>query len=240
VTEDGKIETLTSVLKEQITREDFGTQGRLPSVSQIAKSHDVARSTVYQALLLLQAEGLIITKSNSFYVNPIMHFSTTPTPTFEQALIRQGLKPFVRNIIDPEIIVMPDEIATIFRQPKGLHVVHRYRVQGQIDIPYRLSEYWYPEHLAGKYLQEMKDDPGFDTLEEIKGKLGITKQLVHDDVLARIPSKQESTLLSIPRNSPVQEVRRTNSNADGKIVLMHHRIVFVGPFSVLAYDYGLS
>ena len=238
MSEEGKIETLTATLREQIKKEEFGTKGRLPSITQLAKTHDVARSTVYQALQLLQAEGLIISKDNSFYANPIIQVTTSPTPTFEQVLIRQGLQPFVRNIIDPEIIVMPDEIAAIFKQPTGLQAVHRYRVQGKIDIPYRLSEYWYPEHLANKYLQRMKNEPDFDTLEAIKSELGIKRQIVHDDVIARIPTKNEAELLSITRTTPVQDVRRTNKAPDGSI-LMHHRIVFVGPYNMLSYDYEL-
>jgi GntR family transcriptional regulator len=238
MSEEGKIETLTATLREQIKKEEFGTKGRLPSITQLAKTHDVARSTVYQALQLLQAEGLIISKDNSFYANPMIQVTTSPTPTFEQILIKQGLQPFVRNIIDPEIIVMPDEIAAIFKQPTGLHVIHRYRVQGKIDIPYRLSEYWYPEHLAGKYLQRMKDEPDFDTLEAIKNELGIKRQIVHDDAVARIPTKNEAELLSITRTTPVQDVRRTNKTPDGSI-LMHHRIVFVGPYNMLSYDYEL-
>jgi GntR family transcriptional regulator len=238
MTEEGKFEALASTLREQIKKEEFGTRGRLPSVSQLAKAHEVARSTAYQALQLLQSEGLIISRDNSFYVNPIVKVTTSPTPTFEQVLIKQGLKPFVRNIIDPEIIVIPDEIAVLFGQPTGSHVVHRYRVQGKIDIPYRLSEYWYPEHLASKYLQRMKDEPDFDALEDIKGELDIKIQLVHDDVIARIPTKKEAELLSITRMTPVQDVRRTNKAPDGSI-LMHHRIVFVGPYNMLSYDYEL-
>ncbi len=237
-TEEGKIESLANELREQIKQEEFGTRGRFPSVTQLAKTHQVARSTVYAAFLLLQAEGLIYTKDNSFFVNPAIPLTTIPTPTFEQVLKSHGLRPFVRNLIEPEIIVMPDEIASIFKQERGLHAIHRWRVQGKEDIPIRLSEYWYPEELAGKYLKDMSDDPEFDTLEAIKKDLGIKRQLVHDEVLARIPSKQEATLLSIPRSGPVQEVRRTNRTLENT-VLMHHRIVFVGPFSILQYDYEL-
>jgi GntR family transcriptional regulator len=238
MSEEGKIESLTVILRDQIKREEYGTRGRLPSVSQLAKTNQVARSTVYQALLLLQAEGLVIARHNSFFVNPVLRISTNPTPTFEQMLVSQGLEPFVQNITDPEIIVMPDEIAIIFNQPAGQQVIHRYRVQGKTDIPFRLSEYWYPEQLAKKYLEEMRDDPSYDVLDAIKKDMGIKRQLVHDDVLSRIPTKQEATLLSITRTSSVQEVRRTNRTPDGT-VLMYHRIVFVGPYNMLAYDYEL-
>lgn len=239
MTEDGKAESLTITIRKQIKGGDFGTKGRLPSITQLAKQHQVARSTVYQALLLLQAEGLVIVRDKSFYANAAIRITTNPTPTFEQMLTNQGFLSSVKNIIEPEIIVMPDEIATMFGQPKGLQVVHRYRIQGQTDLPYRLSEYWYPEKLASKYLQIMKDNPSFDTLVAIKTNMHIKRQLVHDDVISRIPTKAEATLLSIPRTSPVQEIRRTNRTPDGTI-LMHHRIVFVGPFSILGYDYELN
>ena len=82
----------------------------------------------------------------------------------------------------------------------------------------------------------MKDEPGYDPLKAMKKELGTESLLVHDDVLSRIPTKHESLLLSIPRSAPVQEVRRTNRAPDGTI-LMHHRLVLVGPLSLLGYDY---
>ena len=84
----------------------------------------------------------------------------------------------------------------------------------------------------------MKEEPDFDTLEHIKSDLNIGKQMVHDNVVARIPTKNEAELLSITRTTPVQEVRRTNKAPDGSI-LMHHRIIFVGPYNMLSYDYEL-
>ena len=237
--EDQKMEAIVNSLRVRIKSGEFGTGGRLPSVTQLAKEHKTTRTTVYKAIALLQAEGHVVAKSNSFYANPVLRISTNPTPPFEQVLADQSLPSSVKNIIDPEIITMPDEISTIFGQPTGLHVIHRYRIQGRADIPYRLSEYWYPEDLAQPYLQKMREEPGYDTLASIKADLGISKQKVHDDVLSRIPTKDEATLLSIPRSVPVQEVRRTNRSLEGRI-LMHHRIVFVGPFSILGYDYELE
>ena len=78
-----------------------------------------------------------------------------------------------------------------------------------------------------------------DILKDIKSDLGVTRQLVHDKVLARVPTKSEANLLSISRSTPVQEVRRTNRTLDGK-VLMHHLIVFVGTLNMLEYDYEIA
>jgi DNA-binding GntR family transcriptional regulator len=236
--EDQKMEAIADNLRARIKSGEFGTGGRLPSVIQLAKEHSTTRTTVYKSIALLQAEGHVIAKSNSFYANPVLRISTNPTPTFEQVLADQNLPSSVRNIIEPEIIIMPDETAIIFGQPTGLHVIHRYRVQGRADVPCRLSEYWYPQDLAQPYLQKMRNEPGYDTLASIKTDLGISRQKVHDDVLSRIPTKDEAALLSIPRNVPVQEVRRTNRSLEDR-VLMYHRIVLVGPFSILGYDYEL-
>ncbi|GCE50637.1 DNA-binding GntR family transcriptional regulator [Thermosporothrix hazakensis] len=234
---EGKVEALVAALREQIKKNAFG-RGRLPSFTEIGKRYDVGRATVFQALQQLQAEGCVVSKGKSFYANPLLFVSTVPTPSFEELLREQGMEPIVRNIIEPEVIVMPDELATLFGLAHGLRVVHRYRVQGSVDVAYRLSEYWYPASFAEKYLSQMKEDPGFDTLAAIKEEMGISRQIVHDDLVARIPTKEEAAYLSISRMTPVLEIRRTNKSTD-EMVLMLHRIVLVGPFSVVRYQYEL-
>lgn len=236
--EEKKAEFLADNLRDRIKQGEFGTGGRLPPVSQIAKDYQTTRPTTYQALALLQGEGLIVTKGTSLYARNTIRISTNVVPPFEEVLASQGINSTVRNIIEPEFTIMPDEIATLFGIEKGLHTIHRYRVQGQADVPYRLSEYWFPEELARPYLQRLKDEPGYDILEDIKSDLGVTKQTVHDKVLARVPTKSEASLLSISRSTPVQEVIRTNKTLEGQ-VLMHHLIVFVGMFSMLEYDYEI-
>jgi len=233
-----KANVLANNLRERIKQGEFGTGGRLPPVSQIAKDYQTTRPTTYQALALLQGEGIIVAKGNSFYAHNTLRISTNVVPPFEEVLASQGIASTVRNIIEPEVIIMPDEIATLFGVEKGLRSIHRYRVQGQAGTSYRLSEYWFPEELARPYLQRLRDEPGYDILEDIKSDLGVTKQLVHDKVLARVPTKSEANLLSKSRSTPVQEVRRTNRTLDGQ-VLMHHLIVFVGTLNMLEYDYEI-
>jgi len=235
-----KVDSLADELKVSIKRGDYGASGRLPSITKLAEDHQIARTTAYQVMAVLQNGGLVVKKGGSFYANYMVRVSTSAVPPFEEVLAENDVpSTSVKNIVMPEIIIMPDNIAQMFGQPTGLHVVHRYRVQGKADLPYRLSEYWYPEKLARPYLQQLRDVPGYDILEDIKSDLGVTSQTVHDDVLARLPTRDESGLLSISRNIAVQEVRRTNRTPEGQ-VLMHHLIVFVGPLSMLSYDYEIK
>jgi DNA-binding GntR family transcriptional regulator len=234
MTEDGKIESLANTLREQIKRGDFGTKGRLPSVTQLAKDHQIARTTVYNALLLLQAEGLIIVKDNSHYVNyPTLRLSGAPL--FDKYLEQQGLPSATDNIIEPEIIPIPADIAAMFGQAEGIHVVHRVRRHGTPDVPLRLQESFYPLDLAGQFLEAMKQNPDMNVAGEIRKVLGIAIAKRHDDVLARLPTTQEMHLLNIARTTPVLEIRRHFRAEDDRTVFFA-KISLVAAYFLLSYD----
>jgi GntR family transcriptional regulator len=234
MTEDGKIESLANALREQIKRGDFGTKGRLPSVTQLAKDRQVARSTVYQALLLLQAEGLVVVKDNSHYVNyPLMRIPGAPL--FDKYLEKQGLTPATDNIIEPEIIQLPKDIAEMFGQQEGIPVVHRIRRHGTTEIPLRLQESFYPADLASQYLEAMKQNPDLNVAGEIRRNHGIAIAKRHDDVLARLPSFDEMKFLNIARTTPVLEMRRHFMTKDDQTVFFA-KICLVAAYFLLSYD----
>jgi DNA-binding GntR family transcriptional regulator len=234
MTEDGKIGTLADALRERIKRGDFGTSGRLPSVVQLSKEYNAARATVYQALQLLQSDGLLIARDNSFYVQyPTMRVSGAPL--FDKYLIKQGLTPVTENIVEPEIIPLPPEIAVMFGQQEGVHWVHRMRKHGTADIPYRLAENWYPVDLAGKYVEAMKQDPDLNVAGEIRKETGIAIATRHDDIIARLPTANEAKLLKIVRTAPVIEVRRQFLAKDKRIIFVSNQTL-VGAYFMLSYD----
>lgn len=232
--EDGKIESFANSLREQIKRGDFGTKGRLPSVTQLAKNHQIARTTVYNALLLLQAEGLVIVKDNSHYVNnPILRISGAPL--FDKYLEQQGLASATDNIIEPEIIQMPTDIATMFGQTEGIHVIHRVRRHGTPDVPLRLQESFYPIDLAGQFIEAMKQNPNMNVAGEIRRAHGIAIAKRHDDVLARLPIIEEMKLLNIARTTPVLEIRR-HFTAEDNTTVFFAKISLVAAYFLLSYD----
>src|SRR2546429_8437859 len=109
MTDEGKREIIFSTLKEQIQNGDFGARGRIPPIAQLAKTYKVARTTIYYVLESLQIEGLLISKDNSYYVNyPPMRIPGAPL--FDKYLESQGLTSIADNIIEPEIIMIPDDI----------------------------------------------------------------------------------------------------------------------------------
>lgn len=233
--EENKIESLADEMRGKIISGEFGISGRLPPVSQLARDKGMARSTVYQSLQLLQSEGLLIAKGNSYYANNPLRIPGI-TPSFDEYLIQQGLSPKMENLIEPELVTMPEDIAKIFGQHKGVHVIHRLRRQGTLDVPYRLAEIWYPANLAGQFLEQMRVNPSLNVINEIRHVSGLFIDHVHEDVLTRLPTHKEAQLLSILRTTPVLEVHRSNFAEDGTPI-MFNKIVFVGPYFTLSYDY---
>jgi DNA-binding GntR family transcriptional regulator len=234
MTEETKIETLANLLRERIKRGEYGTSGRIPAVSQLAADHKMARATVYQSLLLLQSEGLLIAKGTSYFVNyPIMRIPGAPL--FDKYLTNQGLTPAVDNIVEPEIIPMPAEVAALFGVKEGLHVVHRTRRHGTVEVPYRLAENWYPIDLAGEFIEEMKRDPNLNVAGRIRETHGVAIAKRHDDIIARLPTQEEARLLDLVRTAPVLELRRHFRSQDDRTILFNITIL-VAAYFVLSYD----
>lgn len=239
MTEDGKIESLVNALREQVKAGDFGTKGRLPSVTQMAKEHQIARTTVYNALQILRNEGLLIVKEGSFFVNnPVLLIEGTPD--FDRYLEKQGLTPKFDTIGTPDVITMPDEIAALFKAEKGLQVVHRLRVQGTSEIPLRLEENWYPVDLALQFLEAMRNDTNINVAREIRLAHNAAITRIREDVLARHPTQEEAKLLDITRTSFILEARRNFlTHAEGRTVL-YNRTIMVAAFFKLHYEYDTS
>lgn len=234
--EEGKIETIAAQLRERIKRGDFGTNGRLPTVTELAKEYQMARATMYQSLNLLRSEGLLIVKGTSYYARyPVMRIPGSPL--FDQFLIEQGLTPVTENLIEPEIISAPVDIAEGLGLPEETQVIHRLRRQGTAEVPYRLHEQWYPLDLAGPFMEAMKQDPNLNVAGKIREATGIAVTTYHDEIFTRLPTAEEIELLNIVRTTPVLEVRKQFISQEGRIMVFV-RSVLIGAYFQLSYDYS--
>lgn len=233
--QEGKIELLADQLRERIKRGDFGINGRLPTVTALSKEYQIARATMYQSLLLLRSEGLLIVKGNSYFAHyPLLRIPGSPL--FDQFLIQQGLKPVTDNLTDPNIVPAPADIAAILGVEEGAPVISRIRRQGTAEVAYRLHENWYTLELAEPFLEEMKENPNMNVAGRIRETRGIAIANIRDDVVTRLPTADEIELLNIVRTTPVLEVRKQFLTQEGTLV-MFVRSVLVGAYFQLTYEY---
>lgn len=236
---DTKIDAIAEAFREHIRAGDFGTRGRLPSLRMLAEEFGTTNETINKVVQLLQAEGLLISRGHAgVFINTPRTRIPGITARFDLYLQEQGLKPMEENVIEPSVIAAPADVASAMGIAEGAEVVRRMRLQGTTTVPYRLAENFYPLDLAGgAILERMKQDARLDVLLAIKETHGKVIKRVHEDVIGRLPTKQEQKLLKIVRTAPVLEVQRTNYAEDDSTVIMFNRIIFVANYFVLSYDY---
>ena len=103
--------------------------------------------------------------------------------------------------------------------------------------PSRVGEIWYPADLAEPFLENMRKDDRMNVVNAIKEKFGVYIVRVKEDILARIPTKQEISWLGLARYQPVFEVRRINSAQDGQIVMLTRTIMVATNFILSREEY---
>lgn len=239
-TEDTTREQIADRLRVRIEAGEFGTNGIIPSSSDLATEYGANRITASYALQLLRAEGLLLPSSkNRYRVNRLHIVLPGLTANFEQFLTEQGHQATIENVIEPVIEPMPRDVAALFGQAEGVHVVHRLRKQGVIGQPLRLAENWYPAHLAGQFVEQMRQDDRMDVLAAIRNTHQMVIVRVDERVRARVPHTNEVELLSIARFQPVFEVVRVNLATDGQPV-MFNRIIMVASNIELQFSYPVE
>lgn len=235
--DDATRDRIADVLRARIEAGEFGTSGIIPSSNDLATEFQANRVTASHALQLLRAEGYLIpTGKNRYRVSNIHLVLPGLTANFERYLVDQGYAVKIENVIIPQIEPMPKEIAALFGQQEGVHVVHRLRRQGTEMQPLRLAENWYPAHLTDIFLAQMRQDERMDVLAALKETYGFTIATVRERVRARVPKTTEVELLNIARFQPVFEIVRINTASDGQ-PLMFNRIIAVASNIELAYEY---
>lgn len=238
---DMKVTDITDALRQRILANEFGISGRLPSLRMFATQYETTQQTMNTVIQRLQAEGLLssLGRQGVFVHTPRKRIPGL-VPRFDLYIKEQGQEPMETNIINPEIVPSPDDVAQALGVAVGTPVVHRMRRQGTTVTHMRLAENFYPVALVDNLLlKQMQEDEKFDALLAIKDKYGKAVKHVHEVIISRFPSQKEQELLQINRSTPVLDLRRTSSDEDGTAIMYNH-IIFVASYFEFLYDYNVS
>lgn len=234
------VEKMVTDLRDEIKSGVYGKpgSGRIPTTSEIQKRFGTSRSTIYTVLQLLRSEGLVQQKGKYLFVSEQFEIEGI-TKNFEQFLRSQNHDVAIENIITPAVEIMPYEASVLFGITTGVRVVHRERKQGTDSLPLRIAENWYPVHLAGQFIDEMRQNDRMDVVGAIKEAHGVYIVKSTDELIARIPTSKEAKILNISRTEPIVEIRRSNFDQNDHPV-MWNRIIHVAPFFKFTYSYETS
>ncbi|MFJ9558386.1 GntR family transcriptional regulator [Nocardiopsis sp. NPDC101807] len=222
----------------------------VPTEAELCEQHEVSRPVVRQALGRLQQDGLISRGQGrrgrrvrdprpiAWRLHEFERGGRRDTgfaDDWAAGITEQGRSP--RQTVVASVEAAGTDVAACLEVEPGTMVVHRARVRYVDDVPYQLSNSYFPELLArGTLLMEQRDVavPG-----GILRSIGHPQVSVRDTILIRMPTPSEAADLDIATGVPVGEHRRTGYGEDGTPV-RHMITVFPGDRHYLVYDLDLT
>jgi GntR family transcriptional regulator len=197
---------------------------RMPSENQLAMRYSASRPTVRRALAVLKGEGLITTEQGrGAFVRPKPHVRLLVTganfrkhralglPGFNAQALEQGQRPEQR-IRSVATVSAPREIAVRLALGEGAPVVMRRRVFLLEGQPTALVDSYYPaEWASGTAIEEPARIRGgvYALIEDPDGPIQRHISRSVDDLVARMPTPDETAELALPPGVPVIHVTRT-------------------------------
>lgn len=246
--ETGKADYIVEELKAQIHEGKLREREKLPSERELSDQYGVSRMTARRALQMLEGEGLVTRYPvRGTFVSGIRerqrehHGAEDELRTagsFIKAVKERGRKPAVDFLEQPSLVAANAEISENLQLPLGSLVLKRYRLQSVDKLPYRLIESYYPADLFGELVInniEIGETPLFDWLQE---RRGLTDVHAEEDLIARLATPDERSLLQISPNAPVVAFERRVWANNGRVIEWAS-ITAVAALYTFSYEYDI-
>lgn len=197
-------------LQCQISRNEFGALGALPTEADLCKRFNVSRSTIRRALELLRDRQLVVSRQGSGWT------AVRPTPSVRvgtrantQAL---GDQDTTQTVINEGLVIPPVEVAAalLSRPNRKLFVVERLmRIDSE---PVHRSETWFARTVSDTVgASKLTEAPPAKLLAQAGYSFGPFEQFVE----AVLSNDRDEDLFGLPPGSPVLRVSRTAVDLDG-------------------------
>jgi GntR family transcriptional regulator len=208
-------------LRDAIRRGEYLPGHQLPSGTALAAEYNVATQTVWNAINLLRAEGLVIGLQGAgvFVAKPRMKYYASLTgsrtkrleadrrrDTFAQQIEAQDKT--ARQVSTVEELPADDEVAAHLKIEGGTPVAVRRRVMYADDEPLQLGDSYYPLTIVhdSKIMNPADVAEGTDQVLE---DLGHVPTRYEDEITWRMPTPDETEKLAIAAGTPVGRLLRT-------------------------------
>lgn len=208
---------LADLMRQRIARGVWPQGERLPSLEELMAEFGVARVTVRQAVDLLAREGL---------VSPQQGRGTfvTGTPSRERIInVVTTLDELARMYEDtqPRIVNIEESAGSPPLTPSEGTAAPGYtfmrRVHFRDQRPYCVINIWLDERIFRKSPQAFRDRTVIPLLKAMKG---VRIATAHQVLTIGSADMEVASLLELPMNAPVAEVRRIFKDAAGTVLYL--------------------
>ncbi|MGH3915868.1 MAG: GntR family transcriptional regulator [Pseudonocardiaceae bacterium] len=221
---------IADVLRQKIAEGDLPDGAALPSVRKLVDEFGTAQGTVRQAIEQLKSEGLVVARQGSgvFVRTPrrLRRMGSTrhlrsrravATAALEAEAAGQG---FERSSELTEVtsVAASAPVAERLGVPEGASVVSRsYLLSIDGEVAQVARSYFTHELADGTALAE-RVKPANGTHGYLADELGIALDIAVEELIARMPTPQETMTLRLIPGTPVVELIRTIYAKDEKPV----------------------
>ncbi|RSD23578.1 GntR family transcriptional regulator [Amycolatopsis eburnea] len=226
---------LAGILREAIQRGDYAPETTLPKQAELAAEFGVNVNTVWKAIGVLEAEGLVTPvrrRGTVVRAHPPMkrlgadryakskwkHCDVVAFAADREASGR-GWEP-TDQTQSVQQVEADSEVAEALGIPVGSPVYERARLVKDDGQPtHTLTSYYRPADVEGTHLLDPAPGPagrggGFLILT----LRGLEPDSVTETVHARMPTPDEADQLRLPAGEPVMVLRRRTCTVDGRVV----------------------
>lgn len=135
VAKPSKYEQLAATLEERVAT--MAPYAALPTERELLEEFSVSRSTVRQAIRVLQGRGLVynVQGSGTYVCDPQVVSKTLRLTGFTEDMRQRGLHPSSRVLADETVVASP-ELASALQAPAGasLRMLHRLRLADGVPM----------------------------------------------------------------------------------------------------------
>ncbi|MGY1437022.1 GntR family transcriptional regulator [Streptomyces reniochalinae] len=219
--------------------DDLMPGDRLPGEPALVRDYGVAKETARRALTLLVDEGLAVRRRGSgTYVREFRPIPRVANKRLAKEGWGAGKSIWGADLGDREFTVTdlevyesgaPRHIARLLELNEDELVIvrsRRYVVEGE-PVQQAIS------YLPAKHVRDSpiaQPDPGEGGIYRRLADLGLEPVHFTEELRARMPSQEESTLLAVSAGTPVVDICRTAFTADGRPVEVNQMLLNAGVY----------
>ena len=200
---------IVNIVKRNLSAGTLNAGDLLPSESELCRAYNVSRSTVRQAIGILESEGLVVRKQGrgTFVAAPKVRRRTENVYSFTSEISSMGMTPS-STLIEFDVITPTPDIVKMLELKSPEERVYRFtRIRNVNDEPLILETSFYPCALYPNLTREQLETDSFYSLLY---QVGVVPANAVDSYEAVLFGRAEGELLHCkPGNCGFSVQRRT-------------------------------
>lgn len=203
-------------IKEKIEKDELRAGEQLPSEVELSKQLGVSRSTLREALRILEEENIIIRKHGvGTFVNqkPVFNKGIEELFSITDIIKNEGKVPDTKIYFEDYVDPHNDDIQKLdLKEHEQIYIIKRMRTADQIPLVFCIDKI--PAHLLPEEYA-LKHESIFDSLEE----LGIIITYAEAEIKAISYHKEISRIMNCDTNIPLLMLRQLHYDKSNQPVL---------------------